>query len=259
MKKENKLKYAINLMFILYFVILIIERVVSLFLSIKNGINIFGNGFNIFVYSTIFISIIGFIIYMSIKCRFCIKALFVINDESIEKINFSSLVVASGILLLSGMVHSEYTYLIIQFISYGFLIVGIILQTILNQRYADNKIILWLSTIFLVFYSMAIPVVYKLNLDYSTIFHVFEGITTYLLVGMFTYMTICLFNNKNNLFNYFYIIPATFLDIIIISMRWQEVKNIFLLVFLVLSVIVFVIGKIIVLIDNKNMHNISLD
>ena len=40
MKKENKLKYAINLMFILYFVILIIERVVSLFLSIKNGINI---------------------------------------------------------------------------------------------------------------------------------------------------------------------------------------------------------------------------
>ena len=62
------------------------------------------------------------------------------------------------------------------------------------------------------------------------------------------------------IFNYFYIIPATFLDIIIISMRWQEVKNIFLLIFLLLSVIVFVIGKIIVLIDNKtNNHKISLN
>lgn len=128
MKKNFVLKYLINLMFFLYFFVLIIERTLSVTLSVKNGIDFFGSGYNIFVYFTVFISVFGFITYIFIKCRYCIKALFIVNNESIDKIDFSSLVVASGILLLSGMVHSEYTFLYIQFVSYAFLIIGIILK-----------------------------------------------------------------------------------------------------------------------------------
>ncbi|MGM9969003.1 MAG: hypothetical protein ACI35S_01235 [Anaeroplasma sp.] len=253
MSKENKIKYLINLMFIIYFIILFIERVLSFSLSIKNGINIFGNSYNIFVYSTIIISIVGFIIYVIFKCKASLKALFILNDESINRIDYSSLVIASGILLLSGMVHSEYTYLYIQFISYGFLILGILLQVVLNHKKTTNKVILWLSFVYLIFYSMSIPVTYKMELEYADFFHIVEGITTYLLVVFFTYMTLCIFNNKNNLFSFIYIIPAVILDIILITMRWKEVKNIFLLVFIILSIIMFIIGRFIIIIINKKL------
>lgn len=60
MTKTNKINYVINLMFFLYFAVLIVERSISLSLTFVNKIDIFNSFFSISVYFSIFLSIIGF-------------------------------------------------------------------------------------------------------------------------------------------------------------------------------------------------------
>nr|MCR5505411.1 hypothetical protein [Bacilli bacterium] len=127
-KKKRFFNYLINLCFFLYFLILLVERSLSVILSLTHKVNLFANGFNAYVYLLTFISIAGFIIYLSLRCRNNVKALFKMDTE----ISFKDLCIASGILLLSGMVHTEYTIPVIQFISYGILIIGILLKVIMN-------------------------------------------------------------------------------------------------------------------------------
>lgn len=248
MKKDNKIKYAMNILFFLYFVILIAERGMSIILSFIKGVKIIGHGFNFFAYFSIILSIISFILFIIFKCNKELKALFIVNDESIENINFYSLLKAAGLILISGMVHSEFTTSIMQFVSYGFLIVAFILQAILNQKECKNKCLLWLSTFYLISYSMAIPVIYPSLIDLHIIFHVIEGFSSFLLLGIFVHMTIVFFKNQDSIFMYSFIIPCLVLDSVLIFMRWNEEINLFLLIFVSLSVVLFVLGKIIELI-----------
>ena len=55
MKKEIVIKRIMYSFFFIYFVILLIERLISIILSFSNNINIFLNGFYIFAYLTTFI------------------------------------------------------------------------------------------------------------------------------------------------------------------------------------------------------------
>ena len=159
MKKSKKiLNYLINLSFHLYFLILIVERLISVILSFVNGINIFSGLFSTYTYMFVFVSIGAWLIYLLLKCRESIKAIFVPN----ENLPYKDLCIASGIILLSGMVHTEYTISIVQFISYGILILGILLKVILNNT--ANKAMKWLSFAYLVAFSMAIPVMYHSNI-----------------------------------------------------------------------------------------------
>lgn len=248
MTKTNKINYVINIMFFLYFLVLIVERSISLSLTFINKIDIFNSFFSISVYFSIFLSLIGFLVYLVIKCRKNIKALFSLKNDDLS---FNDLIIAGGILLISGMMHSEYTLSILQFIAYGFFIFAIVLKVISIQNEVKNNGILYLSLIYLVFYSMAIPVTYQTFLDYSNIYHVISLIASYSLVGIFTYMTYRLFNNKENLFSYLYIIPAIVLDVFLIAFRWKEKVNVFVLIFISLSVVLFIIGQIITLIKKK--------
>lgn len=248
MTKTNKLNYVINLMFFLYFAVLIVERSISLSLTFVNKIDIFNSFFSILVYFSIFLSLTGFLVYLVIKCKKNMKALFSLKNDDLS---FNDLIIAGGILLISGMMHSEYTLNILQFISYGFFILAIVLKVISIQNKVKNNIILYLSLIYLVSYSMAIPVTYQTFLDYSNIYHVISLIASYSLVGIFTYMTYKLFNNNENLFSYLYIIPAIVLDVFLIAFRWKEKVNVFVLIFISLSVILFIIGQIITLIKKR--------
>ncbi|MDD7736303.1 MAG: hypothetical protein PT941_05980 [Bacillales bacterium] len=252
MTKANKINYVINLMFFLYFIVLFIERVISLSLTFINKIDIFKNFFSISVYFSIFLSLIGFFIYLAIKCRKNIKALFSLNNDDLS---FNELIIAGEILLISGMVHSEYTISIVQFISYGFYILAVVLKVISFQNEVKNKTILYLSLIYLVCYSMAIPVTYQTFLNYSDLYHVISLIASYLLVGIFTYMTHKLFNNEENLFRYIYILPAVILDTFLIAFRWKEEINVFVLIFICLSFLLFISGRIILYIKKEKIKN----
>ena len=234
---NNKLNIFIELSFLLYFVILIVERALSVILSVTNGINLFANGYNVFTYLTVFISISTFLIYFLLRCRD-------IFNFKIENPNYNDLCIASGILLLSGMVHTEFTIPGIQFASYGILIIGILLRVIQVNKTSKNRLLLWFSFIYLVSFSMAIPVTYPSNMESHVFFHIFEGITSYLLVGVFTCLMIMIFKGKENLFYFAHFIIMLILDTVLIAWRWNEEINMFVLIFASLTTLLFVIGTI---------------
>ena len=234
----KKINYFINLSFYLYFLVLLGERLGSVIASFVNGVNIFSDAFSIAVYLTVFLSILGWLLYLIFKCRDNTKALFRFDDN----IKYRDICIASGILLLSGMVHTEYTTSVVQFISYGILIIGILLKVIENHKSSDSKVSLWLSFIYLVSFSMAIPVMYRSYIEWHTIFHIIESLAFIVLVGIFTMMLIYIFEGTSNLFNPYSIIPVIVLDVPLIALRWNEEINWFVMIFASLSVLVFVIG-----------------
>ena len=244
-KKERTFNYLINLSFFLYFLILLVERVVSVSLSIVNHVNLYENVFNGYIYTLIFVSIGGWLIYLLLFCRNNIRGLFHIYDA----LSFRHLCIASGIILLSGMVHSEYTFPVIQFISYGILIVGILLKVIISE--VEDKPLLWLSFFFLVSLSMAIPVVYYSFIELSVLFHIIESIASGLLVFVFTYLLLLIFHDQDDLFVFWTAPLMLVLDIPVIILRWNEEINYFVLVFMILTTAIFIAGVIYKLIRRK--------
>ena len=241
-KKQHIFTYLINLTFWLYFIILIAERTISVSLSIVNGVNLYGSPFNGYVYTLVFLSITCWLIYTLIRCRGSFISLF---KKDIFDISFKDLCISSGILLLSGMVHTEYTIPVIQFVSYGILILGILFRVILINEHSKNRLLLWLSFIYLVCLSMAIPVMYHSFIELHVLFHVLEGVASFFLVAVFTFLLLLLFNEEENLFSLIPIILVVVLDTPLIILRWNEEINFFVLIFLCLSVTLFVVGFIV--------------
>ena len=243
MTNKEKIYYTINLSFYLYFLILIGERLYSFIFSLINQIEIFNNGFTAYVYITIILSFVGFFIYMILKNKASFLSIF--NPKKyLDKVDFVHLSIASGIILLSGMVHSEYTVSVVQFISYGILIGGIILKGIIDKDLFKNKTNLILSLIYLICFSMAIPVSYPTSLSNPTFFYIVEALATYSLVGLFTYLLCLFFKNKDNLFKLLPLLVMTVLDALIIGINFSIEINYFVLIFASLSLIMFVIGLI---------------
>ena len=244
-KSHRILNYVINLSFFLYFIILIAERTLSVVFSVVNNVKLYGNGYNAFTYSTIFASVLIWFIFLLIKCRPSIVALFRPKDEElINCLPFFELSIASGILLLSGMVHTEYTFSGIQFAAYGILIVGILLRAIIKQAESPNRLILWLSFAYLVAFSMAVPVMYPSVMESYKEFHALEAGTSYVLVGVFTFLLALFFKEEENLFIVWPVSVMVILDTILIIWRWKEEINYFVLIFASLSLILFVVGTI---------------
>lgn len=246
---ERKLNYLINLSFYLYFLILIVERTLSVVLTFVNGINIFSNGFYGYTYVLVFVSFALWLIYLLLRCRKSIKTLF----KPSEEYEYKDLCVASGLILLSGMVHTEYTIPVIQFISYGILIIGILLKVILLSKNSQNKPLLWLSFVYLVCFSMAIPVMYRSFIPESVLFHIIEGISSFCLVLIFTFLMSLLFDEREDLFIPSTILLALALDLPVIILRWNEEINYFVLIFLSLSFLTFIVGIILKVITKKKI------
>lgn len=240
-KNKSILLYLINLSFFMYFLILIVERVISVVLSLVNGIDLYGGGFNGYTYTLVFVSVAAFIIYLIVRCRHNIKTLF---KGVKEDTNFNDICIASGILLLSGMVHTEYTIPVIQFVSYGILIVGILLQVVVNTSIGGDRVLHWLSFAYLVALSMAIPVMYRSMIEQSILFHILEGIAVYILVGVFTFLLMLVLNQRDDLLILTTIVLVVAFDTPLIILRWQEEINYFVLIFEALSFLIFSAGYI---------------
>ncbi len=240
-RSENKgknLRYFINLCFFLYFVLLIAERTISVVLSLSDNINLYGNAFDGYVYSLLFLSVIGFLVLLIVKCRPNIKAIFKPSDN----LHFDWLCIAGGVLLLSGMVHTHYTISGLQFASYGVWILGILLKVISIHSKNENKALLWLSFAYLVAFSMAIPVMYHSAIEAHLFFHVLEAIGSIALVAGFTYLLLRLFNDNGDLFPLWPIILAIVIDVPLIVLRWNEEINFFVLIFIALSTALYIVG-----------------
>ena len=159
--------------------------------------------------------------------------------------DYTRLSVTAGVLLLSGMVHTEYTIAPLQFVAYGALIAALILRTA-QTAHGQGKAQTWYSLVYLISFSMAIPVVYRaVFIPRCGLFHVLEAVTAVVLVAFFTIMTCRVFlGEAEDLLQFTPLIVAVVADAAILAWRWQETVNTFVLIFAALTLILFIIGKL---------------
>jgi len=233
----------INWLIMGYFVVLFAERAQSLIRSFRDReVSVWGSGFDRYVNGICIVSLAAFLILLFTANRGFLKALFV-NGTVVD---YRMLSITIGVILISGMVHTEYTIPGIQFGAYGLLIVALIIRTAENSAAAGSKALLWMSLVYLIFFSMAIPVVYRSEIGNASLFHVVESLVSLVLIAAFTYMTYrVLIGNAVDLFMICPIVLAIAGDIAVLALRWKENVNTFVLILLIASVVTWVAGFIV--------------
>jgi len=240
-QKVGILIYLTNLGFFFYFIILFGERLTSVILSIVNGVNLVKDYFNIFTYFLTFLSLAGTVIFLIIKCRNHFKGICNRSQEVYEKINFVDLTIASGILLFSGMVHTEHTIGPIQFAAYGFLILSILFKVIETSKTCEDKPSLWLSFAYLVCYAMAVPVMYPVTGNMMVASYVASTAAVLVLVVVFTLLTAKVFKGEGvNLFNLLAFVIMLALSGSVLILRWPHEGNMFVLIFVIASAAIYI-------------------
>ena len=152
----------INWLIMGYFLILFGERIQSLIRSFADkNISMWGNGFSRYVNGVCILSLVVSVILLFTINRDFLKAL--LSDAT--PVNTKMICITIGVILVSGMVHTEYTIPGIQFASYGLLIAALVIKTAENNSTADDSILLWLSLVYLISFSMSIPVMYESHID----------------------------------------------------------------------------------------------
>lgn len=241
-RSESRIPTAlISWLILLYFLILFAERAQSLIRSCAEGIpSLYRTGFDGYVNTLTLLSLAATIVLLIGFNRNFLKSLFGAAEP-----DYTMISVAAGVLLLSGMVHTEYTVAVVQFVAYGMLFGAMILRTVDTAGAAKNPFRFWYSLVYLILFSMAVPVVYRTQIAQAAFFHVFESVTAILLVVAFTYMTERVFVGKaENLLLWLPFLYVLLADAVILSMRWQEYINFFVLIFAVLTAVAFIFGKI---------------
>lgn len=241
MKNKNFTK-PISWLFLLYFVILFGERAQSLARVIAEG-QLFSDGYAILVDILALLSLCAAVILLA----FCNKGFWRSLFSSAEP-DYSILTVTSGVILVSGMVHTEYTIPPIQFASYGALILAMILRTAELPAGAKRRASLWYSLIYLTAFSMAIPVMYALHTvsssPFTAAFYAVEAVVMLLLVLSFTVMLRRLFLGQGeDLLLWIPFLIMVLGDTAVLWMRWADEINFFVLIFASLSAVLFLIGK----------------
>ena len=224
-----------------YLLILFAERVQSVVRSAadkKTGF--FASGFHGYVNIITVLSLLGTVLLLILKNSGLFAAL-----AGRGQADLSWLAVTCGVLLIGGMVHTEYTAAPVQFIAYGMLIAAMILRTVQAAQGAEMPFRYWYSLVFVTAVSMAIPVMYRSKIKHATLFHVIEAATALALVFCFTMMLRALFLGKGeDLLWWVPMLTAFVCDSAILLMRRKEEINTFVLIFLIASCVLFCAGRI---------------
>ena len=234
----------ISFLFLIYFVVLFIERAQSLYRSFSlTRKEMFSSSFDIYVNVVTMISLLSFLVLICFFNKDFWASL--VSKEA--KVNYSMLTLTAGVILISGMVHTEYTIPGIQFASYGALIMAMVLKTIEKTGGGGDDTLIWYSLIYSVMFSMAIPVVYKSSIDKAALFHTVEAVVSLALVVAFTYMLNRVFLTKAD--DLMSLVPFLIMligDILVLALRWKESVNSFVLVFVSISTLMFIIGRLLI-------------
>ena len=245
-EKTSWIIFFMNMLFFVYFIILFGERMRGLICSVKDSqTNILGTPFNIIVYSILILSLLSTVVFLLLTNKNFFIGLFTRSLDVYKNIDYGKLCIAAGILLFSGMVHTNHTLTSVQFASYGALAVAIVLKNIDLCSINGSSTMSWISLVYLIVFSMAIPVVYFSQGKNAQVFHIIEIVTMIILVISFTFMMRQLFIGEGiNLFYFLPIIIAFIGNTLIVVIGFSENTNWFLLIFTVLSILMWILGKI---------------
>ena len=237
--KKNTSNTLKSLFYLLYFLILTAERVISLIQSFSAGAA-FANKPESYMTVLNIIAIAGGWAYLIIKGG----SVFGVGKAKTPS-DFIHPTIAAGVILAGGMVHSFGTVAPLQFVSYGFLLLALALHTADCVREKGEAAKRWLSFAYLTAFSMAIPVVYHSEFSFRVIFVPLEVIGSLAFVTLFTLMAVS-FLKKDSLLSFcpWVFIVTAVLDGALVVIRWSEEINWFLLIFACVTVVLGVVGKI---------------
>ncbi|MDE6579521.1 MAG: hypothetical protein K2K41_03210, partial [Ruminiclostridium sp.] len=241
MKKANTADLLKCLFFILYFVILTAERIISLFSQVPF---MFIEGrYEVFKGGLVILSLAAGWGYLLIRGRgiFRLKAPKIGND-------FLQPSVAAGLLLISGMVHSRGTVAPIQFVSYGFLLAAMGIYTAECVKAKGESVLRWLSFAYITAFSMSVPVMYDTTCgcNLCIAFSVTQIWVSLGLVACFTVMLYRFFKDEGlTCFRIYEIVLALIGDGAVLFLRWHREINFFVLFAIVTAAMLWSAGKII--------------
>lgn len=229
----------IHILILGYFLVLMGERIQSL---IRAGSDMFDDGFEIYVSIVSIVSLATSLLMLVLMNGQFFRSMF----TGVEVISYTMISITAGVLLLSGMVHTKYTIAPLQFVAYGMLIVAMILRTI--QTSGNNPGSMWFWLIYTIIFSMAIPVVYRFKNEEKdgTLFVVIEIITSVILVLLFTMMLMAIMNGTTipSLLLLISFIVTIVGDGCVVCLQWKNEHNYFVMIFAILTTVMFILGKI---------------
>lgn len=229
----------------LYFLILTVERLISIIVCFAAHMSELDTLDYYMIALTIFAIFCAYITAV-MKCTDAAKHQG--GEERGQETNgnvFGDLAISAGILLLGGMVHTHGSIPVMQFVSYGMILISMAIHTFENVRISGSADKKWLSFAYTVAYSMAIPVVYHTNIELANIFIPIEATVSAGMVAMFTIMLSRFYDGDGE--SDFSIMPflvAIFGDFTVLLMRWHEEVNVFVLIFVCISVVLWFAGNI---------------
>lgn len=245
-KKANVADLLKSLFFLLYFVILTVERVISFSAVIADKVLFWGVYFEYYAIAQTALALIGGWGYLLIKGRRLFKLTALKTAE-----DFLQPSVAAGILLLGGMVHTHGSVPPIQFAAYGFLLaaMGIFCGECVKEK--GSAEIRWLSFAYITAFSMAIPVIYGSSrycagCDFCNALYSAEIIVSVGLAAAFTCMLYSFFKNDGiNVFSPKIIAAAVIGDGLVLFFKWHAEINYFVLVSICAAAVLWAVGKVI--------------
>ena len=143
------------------------------------------------------------------------------------------------------MVHTDGTIPPIQFAAYGMILISMAIHTAQRVKELGGGVIRWLSFGYIVAFSMSIPVVYHTSIELSALFIPLEIIVSAGMVVMFTVMLRGFYEGDGE-----YQFPAAPFcaavvgDAAVLMLRWNEEINVFVLIFICVTAVLFIAGKI---------------
>lgn len=248
MKKTvlDKLKM---IFFLAYFLILSVERIISLVAVFTGDLSKY-DALDWYMTALTLFTIFGAYVFMATKCHVSLKSTEIDLDDENE--NYAKLSIAAGILLLGGMVHTEGTIPGIQFASYGVLLGSMGIHAFQCAKRDGKALMKWLSFAYITAFSMSIPVVYHTNIELKYLFIPIECVVSAGMVVLFTIMLKRFFTqNSESDFSPIPYITAVIGAFAVIILRWDEEINWFVLIAISATSILWFLSNILSMIKKK--------
>ncbi len=247
-EEKSKVSDVLKMWFLfLYFIILTVERVISL-VSVFMGDFSQYDALDWYMTALTLFAVFGAYVYMMTRCEMFTKKYThgkIASSPIVSQKNFGRLSIAAGILLLGGMVHTNGTIPVIQFASYGMILISMAIHTVQQIKAKGGALMKWLSFAYIVAFSMAIPVVYHTSIELSWLFIPLECAVSAGMVILFTVMLKHFYEGNGECG--FSILPFLVMligDAAVVYLRWNEEINFFVLIFASLSVVLWTAGYI---------------
>ncbi len=239
MSKTKTTDFLKALFFIFYFLILTAERIISL---VSQTPLMPVSGYEAFKTVFVIISLAAGWGYLFIKGR----NIFKLTREKSGG-DFLQPSVAAGLLLVSGMVHTDGTVAPIQFVSYGFLLAAMGIYTAECVKAKGEKGLRWSTFAYITAFSMAIPVMYDTDCgcNFCIAFLYAQILVSLSLIACFTVMLYSFFKKDGiSSFCTYVILLAAIGDGLVLFLHRHIEINFFVLGALTAAIICFIIGKV---------------